>query len=89
MGLRVTLKPQQGNSGFLSSCDGDLKGPLELLHVNQTSSRVETGNLGLFYSRSGKLGFLSSGAGDLRVPVELPQGSRPPLMVRGGTWSAS
>ena len=55
VGLRVTLKPQRGNSGFLSICDRDLKGPLELLHVNQNLElrwgtwvyfKVAAGNLG-------------------------------------------
>ena len=88
VGLRVTLKPQRGNSGFLSSCDGDLKGPLELLHVNRTSSRVETGNLGL----KSQWETWGSSRVALVISVFLLSCHRvvgPPLMVQGGTWSAS
>ena len=55
-----------GESGLLLSCEGHLGIPLESLHRNRGSSRVEVGNLG----------FLSSCNMDLRIPLELQEGSQ-------------
>ena len=40
-----------GNSGFLSSCDGDLREPLGLPQGSQASFRVARGTAGFFLSR--------------------------------------
>ena len=53
-GLKAPMELQQElsvplwDSGSHSSHSGKLKVPLESLHVNLASSRVEAGNLGLF-----------------------------------------
>ena len=55
-----------GKSGILSSCEGPLGIPLELVQATRASSPVEAGNSG----------FLSSSDRDLRVPMEIPLGSQ-------------
>ena len=52
-------------SGILSSCEGPLGIPLELVQAARASSLVEVGNSV----------FLSSFDRDLRVPMEIPLGS--------------
>ena len=111
MKLRVSLELRQGcqgashvasgKSGLLSSCEGHLGIPLELLPGNRgVSSRNEVGNSGL----------LSSCNRDLRVPIKFQQGSqtssrfqawnstflsswtrgvRSPVELRWGTWAFS
>ena len=55
-----------GKSGILSSCEGPLGIPLELVRVIRASSRIEVGNSG----------FLSSSDRDLGVPMDIPLGSQ-------------
>ena len=66
-----------GKSGILSSGEGPLGIPLELMQVTRASSRVEAGNSG----------FLSSYDRDLWVPMEIPLGSQTSSRVE--TWNSA
>ena len=65
-----------GKSGILSSCEGPLRIPLELVWATRASSQVEAGNSA----------FLSSCDRDLRVPMEIPLGSQTSSGV--GEWNS-
>ena len=60
-----------GKSGILSSCEGPLWIPLELVGATKASSPVEAGNSG----------FLSSSDRDLGTPMEIPLGVRRHLVL--------
>ena len=64
-----------GKSGILSSCEGPLGIPLELVRATRASSPVEAGNSA----------FLSSSDSDLRVPMRFPWGIRRRLVLGDGT----
>ena len=66
-----------GKSGILSSCEGPLGIPLELVRVIRASSRIEVGNSG----------FLSSSDRDLGVPMDIPLGSQTSSHV--GAWNSA
>ena len=66
-----------GKSEILSSGEGPLGIPLELVQVTRASSRVEAGNSG----------FLSSCDRDLGVPMEIPLGSQTSFHVE--TWNST
>ena len=66
-----------GKSGILSSCEGPLGIPLELVQATGTAHRVEAGNSG----------FLSSSDRDLGVPMEIPLGSQ--TSSRVGAWNST
>ena len=66
MGLQGTSCVASGESGLLSSCEGNLGIPVELLQQNEISSQVEAENSG----------FVSSCDMDLRVSIEFKQGSQ-------------
>ena len=65
-----------GKSGILSSCEGPLGIPLELVQATRASCRVEAGNSG----------FLSSFDMDLGVTMEIPLGPRGCLGGRKHGW---
>ena len=80
-----------GNVRYLSSCDGDLRGPLVLPEENPDSFRVAMGISGFLSSPdrglgpylefvAGTSGFCSKANIDLGVPMEFQQGVRPHLM---------
>ena len=64
-------------SGVLSSCEGPLGIPLELVQVTRASCRVEAENSG----------FLSSSDRDLGIPMEIPLGSQTSSRVK--PWNAA
>ena len=64
-------------SGILSSCEGPLVIPLELVQETRASCRVEAGNSG----------FLSSSDRDLGVPMEIPLGSQTSSCVEA--WNSA
>ena len=66
-----------GKSGILSSCEGPLGIPLELVQVTRASCRVEAGNSG----------FLSSSDREFGVPMEIPLGSH--TFSRVGPWNSA
>ena len=66
-----------GKSGILSSCEGPLRIPLELVQATRASSQVEVGNSG----------FLSSSDRDLGVPMEIPLRSQ--MSSRVGPWNCA
>ena len=70
-----------GRLGFLSSCDGDLRGPLVLPQESQVSVRVARGLSGFLSSRCRSIG------PHLSLRLE-PQGSSPVLTwISGFLWS--
>ena len=66
-----------GKSGILSSCEGPLGIPLELVQATGTAHRVEAGNSG----------FLSSSDRDIGVPMEIPLGNQ--MSARVGAWNSA
>ena len=69
-----------GSSGFISSCDGDLKEPLVLPQGSQTSFQVARGNLG----------FLLSCCKGIRSQIKLRQETRDSSRVAMGiSWFLS
>ena len=67
-----------GNLGFLSSCNRDLRVPLELQEGSQALSHVEA------WTST----FLSSGNRDISPPVELRWGIRDFLGLQQGSWTS-
>ena len=66
-----------GKSGILSSCEGPLEIPLELVWATRASSRVEAGNSVFFISSDRDPG----------VPIEIPLGSQ--TSSRVGAWNSA
>ena len=79
-GTRGSSRVASGNSGFLSSCDGYLREPLELRKGNKAFYQVLRGDLGLLSRRCGKKGVSSHIEGEFRgfsqVAVEVWGSSR-------------
>ena len=78
--LRWDLKPAcvaSGKSSLLSSCEGPLGIPLQLVQVSMTSSRFE--------ARTSV--FLSSSDMEIRVPMEFEQESQ--ALSRVETWNSA
>ena len=66
-----------GKSGILSSCEGPLEIPLELVWATRASSQVEAGNSVFFISSDRDPG----------VPIEIPLGSQ--TSSRVGAWNSA
>ena len=66
MGPQGPAHDASGNSGLLSSCEGHLGIPIELLQWNRASFCVEAGNSVL----------LSNCTRDLGIPIEFQKGSQ-------------
>ena len=81
--LQLSRRPEGAShvvsvkSGILSSCEGPLRIPLELVQATMASCRVDAGNSG----------FLSSSDRDLGVPMEIPLGSQ--TLSRVGAWNST
>ena len=65
MGTQGSSRVVVGNSGFLSSCSGEIRVPLELQQGSQASSHVEAWNCG----------FLLSCKSIAKLPFELRRGT--------------
>ena len=66
-----------GKSGILSSCEGSLRIPLDLVQVTRASSRVEVGTSGFLFSSDMEIG----------VPMEFQQRSQASSRVE--TWNST